>query len=435
MIKFLLYILISSLFVLDWLYLELNIGIRQVTWLPEFISIIIAVTIPLKTAVSKTTQIPIKYIIFLTIYLLHLIIGFLFNDVSGWTILAGLRIYIKFIPIFLLPFIFPLSEDEFKKIVVFVFILAMMQFPVVLLQRFVFFASSLSGDPMGGTVGHSASGVLSIFLLITISFIIAFYFKERISLPFFLITLGAAFIPTMLNETKITFILLPVAFIFPALFIKAQRKNIFRAILVITIFAVSFVIFKGVYDYFQKKRWGYGIETFILMPGRLDKYSAARIDPIKYSFINAVKDPRFIVFGRGAGNVSEGFTKKLSGKYVQLGKYYGLGGVSFPKFIWEIGIVGTMIFFFLILFIFRDAMRLSKQIGFDGAFALGMLSFCVFFALSMFYTFTMDSNLFVFLFFFFSGYVAKQRNVQMIEAESTEFLEDKESLDDKMILA
>lgn len=424
MIKFLLYLLIASLFVLDWLYLELNVGIRQVTWFPELISILVAVLIPIQTAVNKTTKIPVKYILFLTIYILHLLLGFIFNDVSGWTILAGLRIYTKFIPILIMPIIFPLTEGEFKKLVIFVFVLAMIQLPVVLAQRFIFFADSLSGDPMGGTVGHSASGVLSIFLLITMSFIIAFYFKEQVTFSFFLMALGAAFIPTMLNETKITFVLLPVAFIFPALFIKAQRKNIFRVILVMFIFAGSFVVFKGVYDYFQSKRWGYGIETFVLMPGRLEEYSLRRVDPIKNSFQNAVKDPRFFVFGRGAGNVSEGFTKKLSGKYVQEGRYYGLGGVSFPKFIWEIGIMGTILFYVLILIIFWDAMQLSRKSGFNGAFSLGMLSFCVFFSLSMVYTFTMDSNLFVYLFFLFSGYVISQRNELMIGDEKEEIESD-----------
>ena len=415
MIKLLLYVLISSLFVLDWLYLELNIGIRQVTWLPEFVSILIAVAIPFKTAINKTIRIPVKYALYLSVYILHLIIGFLFNEISAWTILAGLRIYTKFIPILLLPLIFPLSEEEFKNIIRFVFILAMLQLPVVLSQRFIFFAASLSGDPMGGTVGHSASGVLSIFLLIVISYLIAFYFKSQISLFFFIVSLGAAFIPTALNETKITFVLLPIAFIFPALFVKAQRRNIFRVVLVLMIFAVSFFVFKGIYDYFQQKRWGYGIETFVKIPGRLQEYSEMRIDPIRYAFINAVKDPRFIIFGRGAGNVSEGFTAKLSGTYVQEGAYYGAEGVSFTKFVWELGIGGTILFFFLVFLIFGDAIQLSREEGFIGAFSLGMLSFCFFFSVSMGYTFTMDSNLFVYLFFLCSGYIIQQRYEQLEE--------------------
>ena len=417
MIKYLLYFLISGLFILDWLFFAYGIGVRQMTWIPEFISIIIAVLIPFRTAVSKESHLPIKYIFLLIIYLAHIITGFLLNDVSGWTMLAGLRIYTKFIPIFLVAIIFPLTAKEFKKLVLFVFVLAMIQFPVVLWQRFIAFAASISGDPMGGTVGHSSSGVLSIFLLIIISFLVAFYFKEQISLPVFILALAAAFIPTTLNETKITFILLPIAFIFPAMFIKAKRKTIFRVILVMFIFLGSFFVLKGIYDYFQTQRWGYGIQTFATMPGRLEGYSRMRLDPIKYSFTNATKDPRFLFFGRGAGNVSEGFTPILSGKYVQEGKYYGVSGVSFPKMIWEIGIFGTILLFLFPFFIFLDAGSLSKKEGFLGAFSLGMLSFSVFFSLSMLYTFTMDSNLLIYLFFLTSGYIASQRHAYADDKE------------------
>ncbi|RLB92945.1 MAG: hypothetical protein DRH26_05070 [Deltaproteobacteria bacterium] len=417
MIKYILYLLISGLFILDWLFHVYGIGIRQMTWIPEFISIIIAVLIPFRTAVTKESHLPIKYTFLLIIYIAHIGIGFLLNDVSGWTMLSGVRIYTKFIPIFLVGLIFPFSEQEFKKLVLFVLLLAMIQLPVVLWQRFIAFATSISGDPMGGTLGHSASGVLSIFLLIIISFLVAFYFKEEISLPVFILAMAAAFIPTTLNETKITFILLPVAFIFPAMFIKAKRKTIFRVMLVAIIFFGSFFVLKGIYDYFQQKRWGYGIQTFITMPGRLEGYSRNRLDPIKHSFTNATKDPRFLFFGRGAGNVSEGFTKRLSGKYVQEGKYYGVSGVSFPKMIWELGIFGAVLFFLFPFFIFRDAAALSKKEGFLGAFSLGMLGFSVFFSLSILYTSTMDSNLLIYLFFMTGGYIVRQRKLYADEEE------------------
>jgi hypothetical protein len=417
MIKLFLYLLISGLFILDWLFLTYGIGIRQMTWIPEFISIIIAVLIPFRTAVTKEAHMPVKYMFLLIIYIAHIAIGFLLNDVTGWTMLSGVRIYAKFIPIFLVGLIFPLTAQEFKKLVLFVFVLAMIQFPVVLWQRFIAFATSISGDPMGGTVGHSSSGVLSIFLLIIISFLVAFYVKEQISLPVFILALVAAFIPTTLNETKITFILLPISFIFPAIFIKAKRKTIFRVMLVMFIFLGSFFVLKGIYDHFQSQRWGYGIQTFVTMPGRLEGYSRNRLDPIKHSFTNAAKDPRFLFFGRGAGNVSEGFTPRLSGKYVREGKYFGVGGVSFPKMIWEIGIIGTILLFLFPFFIFLDAAGLSKKEDFLGAFSLGMVSFPVFFSLSILYTNTMDSNLLIYLFFLSAGHIARQRQFYAVEEE------------------
>ena len=134
MLNYLLYLLILSIFLLDWLFFRYGIGIRQLTWLPEFISIIIAVSIPFRTAVTKQIHFPIKYGFLLLLYLSHIFIGFLLNDISGWTILSGLRIYTKFVPIFLLPIIFPFSKQDARKLIIILFVLSMIQFPVVLWQ-------------------------------------------------------------------------------------------------------------------------------------------------------------------------------------------------------------------------------------------------------------------------------------------------------------
>ncbi len=414
---YLLYVLISGLFVLDWLFFRYGIGIRPVTWIPEFVSIIIALSIPFKTAVTKQINLPVKYAILLTLYVANLIIGFLLNDVNGWVILAGLRIYTKFIPVFLLPIIFSFKEHDFRKLILFVYVLAMIQFPVVLWQRFVKYAASISGDPIGGTLGYSTSGVLAIFLLVVISFLVAFYFKEMISFPVFLLSLAAAFIPITLNETKISFILLPIAFIFPALFLKAKRENIFRAVLVIIIFLSSVFILKIIYNHFQQKRWGYGIETFVAMPGRLEEYSRTRLDPIKYSFTKALTEPTFMFFGHGAGNVSEGFTKKLNGKYIDQAYYYGVYKVSFTLLMWETGIIGTIMFFTFPFLIFIDAVVLCKEEGLTGTFSLGMLSFVIFFIFSTFYTTTLDTNVFMYLFFLSGGYIVSRRHAEAEEKQ------------------
>ncbi|SDT86244.1 hypothetical protein [Desulfobacula phenolica] len=405
MINSLLYLLITSIFILDWLFFRYGIGVRQITWLPEFISIVIAVSIPFKMAIIKQTHIPIKYTFLLFLYIANLLVGFFLNDVSAWTMLSGLRIYTKFIPVFLLPLIFPFSTQDFKKITIIIFILAMIQFPIVLWQRFVEF-STKGGDPVGGTLGVHASGVLSIFLLIIISFLIAFYFKKKISLPIFLLSFAASFIPTTLNETKITFLLLPITMIFPAIFIKDIKKTIFRIMLVILILVASFFILKGIYNHFQSQTWGYGIETFVTMPGRVAHYNRKRIDPIKNSIKNAVKDIRFLFFGRGAGNVSEGFTKKLNGKYVREGIYYGAKSVSFTKLMWEIGTMGIVLIYSFLFFVFLDSSKLCKKDDFSGAFSLGMLSFSMFFFLSMFYTETLEQNIFVYIFFLAAGQIA-----------------------------
>jgi O-antigen ligase len=75
---------------------------------------------------------------------------------------------------------------------------------------------------------------------------------------------------------------------------------------------------------------------------------------------------------------------------------------------WETGIMGTILFFLFPFFIFLDSARLCKEEGLPGAYPLGMLSFSTFFALSAFYTFTIDSNVLIFMFFLASGQLVSQ---------------------------
>ncbi len=407
MITLLLYAMIVSIFLLDFLLFRYGIGMRLLTWIPEMVSIIIAVLIPFKTAASKQVEVPIKYVLLLVLYLFHLGVGFVLNEVSGWTILSGLRIYTKFIPVFFIPLLFLSSSKDFKRLLLFLLFLSVLQFPVVLYQRFVEFGAVLSaGDPVGGTLGTHTSGVLSIFLLIVMSFLIAYYFKEELPFSFFILLFIVIFLPTTMNETKVTFLLLPITIIFPALFIKAKAKSIIRVFGVGFLLFLSFFALLEIYNTFQSRKWGYGIETFVAKPGRVEEYSSRRLDPIQYAISNATKDIRFFFFGRGAGNVSKGFTQRLDGKYVDEGRLYSAKISSFTKMMWEIGVLGVLLILFFPIFVFQDASKLCKQEGQIGAFSLGMLSCCTFFFLSFFYTGTFEQNVFVYLFFLTSGYIA-----------------------------
>lgn len=388
---------------MDYVYFVFGIGPRVMTWIPEFIAILLAISIPFNTATNKQINLPFRYSFLIFLYLAHLGVGLFLNDVTGWTVLAGLRIYTKFIPIFLIPIIYPFSERAFKRIILFVIALTVIQLPVVLIQRFVLYATTLSGDRMGGTLGHSTSGVLSIYLIIMISFFVAFYFKEKISLSTFILLAGASFIPITLNETKISFILLPIAFLIPAFFIRGKRKTIFRVLLVMVVLVISFIVFKGVYDHFATKRWGTGIVGIVNDPHESSEIIGRRLDPILYAFTKApFKDTRFVFFGRGAGNASEGFTRRLSGKYLNEAVQYG-SRMTITKLVMELGIFGTILFFLFPFFVFLDSARLCRQEGLSGAYSLGMLSFVTFFTLSTFYTFTIDSNVLIFFFFLAAG--------------------------------
>jgi hypothetical protein len=341
--------------------------------------------------------------------------------------LAGLRIYTKFIPIFLLPLIFPLTTKTFRNIVLWIYALTMVQLPVVLWQRFIQFAHVGTGDPMGGTLGGSASGILAIYLISIISFIIAFYFKDEISFPVFLISAAAAFIPITMNETKISAVLLPIAFIFPVIFVPGKREVIVKASLVLLLLVTSMVVFQTVYNYWQDRAGRPVLEEYFKEETRFERLKSQRMDPLIASVTVAPKgDLRFALFGRGAGNVSEGFTRILSGKYLQEMFLYDVS-MTFPKLMWEVGFVGTVFFYLFPLLVFFDAFRLSRQPGFNGAYALGMLSLTLFFVLSTAYTFAIDNNVLIFFYFFAAGQLVRL-SVESTNEEKTGTYLERESL-------
>lgn len=403
MINLLLTLLLASLFLLDWLFFVMGIGGRVMTWIPEFIAIIVVVTFPFKTAIDKQVRIPFKYLVIILVYVVHILMGFAVNDITEWTMLAGLRIYTKFLPIFLLPMVFPLSDKAFRNVLLWLYALTMVQLPVVLWQRFIQVGLIGSGDPVGGTLGMAESGILAIYMISVISFLVAFYFKDEISLPVFLFSALVAFLPVTMNETKISSVLLPIAFVFPAFFIRGKRDVIFKVLFIVLLLVGAMVAFKITYDYFSLVRGRAGIIEFWSDQKKLEQYNTRRIDPVVYAFTVAPRDDiRFAVFGRGAGNVSVGFTKVLSGKYLyEMTRYHVV--MTLPQLIWEIGFLGAFLFYLFPVLVFLDAVRLCRRPGMVGAYALGMLSFAVFFVGSTAYTSTINNNPLMFLFFFASG--------------------------------
>ena len=57
-------------------------------------------------------------------------------------------------------------------------------------------------------------------------------------------------------------------------------------------------------------------------------------------------------------NVSISFTKAMTGKYSRQAEMYKAGHVSITKLFWEIGILGMLIFFLLVLMVFWDTIKL-----------------------------------------------------------------------------
>lgn len=379
------------------------------TWIPEFISLVLFLYIPFKIASQKKIYLRNNYIIILIVFILHITLGFVINNVPSGAVFFGMRTYFKAIPLFLLPAVYKFDDSDITKLTFFILMLSFMQLPVVIWQRFYKYASFLGGDRMGGSLGHGTSGVLSLFLLIVLSFIVAYFLKKRISFWFFIISSFIIFLPTTMNETKITFVLLPLSLLIPVVVLKNQRGKILKIILISIIACGMIFTLKEVYDHFQKKRNPQGIMRYAHNKDHLEKYIKGRTDPLIIALEKATENIQVFVFGRGAGNVSGAFSTQLTGRYAKDAVRYRVGAISITQLIWEIGVIGTLIFMIFVWMVFFDSIQLCKRNDLLGAFSLGMITFSIIFVGAFFYTAPLILNIFMYLFYLSAGYVVSYK--------------------------
>jgi hypothetical protein len=248
-------------------------------------------------------------IIFVT-FLFASTITFIINssDVDLFQHLNGLREYLIVFCSFLF-FDYILQSkyaNRFNLIFIrFLIFFLIAQIPITLSQFLEFGA----GDRVGGSFGLSGgSGVitaliyLSCFLILTHYSIISKkdYFNLKINLLLFLL-----FIPSFLNETKITFLLMPLFFLCQ---VKVSGKKAIATVSVIIILLFSLYAFNEIYSLTTDME----ANPFAMIFSRdfLERYLAneslyvgdiARITKINYAISMLANDFSSLLFGKGIG--------------------------------------------------------------------------------------------------------------------------------------
>jgi hypothetical protein len=434
--KWLIYPILLSSFLLDIFQFHVGIVPRYVTWIPEMLSMVTLGIVCFQLVVKKKVQIDIKYIYLLGVYFALMFIGIILNDVPGLSVFAGMRVHFKHLPLFFLPALYEFSADEFKSQLMLIAPLLVLQLPVAVFQRFFTLAGKSTGDVVGGTLG--ASGVLSIVMICAIAVVLGFYVKKQITTKTFLILVLCWFIPTTINETKVTFVLLPIAILLPLFFSNAfSESQALRKSLVIGFVGVLFVvILVPTYDYlaertpgkeptlsklFETKKERTFLERY--MYRGVSKYKKGedlgRVDLIALTFQEMSKDWITLIFGSGIGYTTEFYltsTNKSSSisnssrarekNYSKANLQYRAGDLTVTKVFWEFGLAGGFVFVLFFVFLYRDARFLSNMEGIFGQFALGWSAVLVIISVCLLYLNILRPNSINIPLWFFSGIVA-----------------------------
>ncbi len=383
-----------------------------------------------------------KYIVVFIAFFVHIVISAVVNSQDPGVFFSGLRNYYKFAPLFLVSVVFIMEDKDIVNQLKVLLLLGLFQLPVVIAQKFVF---DQSADRIEGTL--AISSVLSMYLVSCISVLLGFYFRKMISLSHLVIIVFLLFIPSTLNETKGTFLLLPLA-VLTTMFVSGIWKGRMLASIGVVFGVAVLLTFSGaVYQHFFKVAGDDGVLAFFtdtdgggvtdylytgdaeeIDPSRVLDYESSvigakgeidssqirvrRIDNLILPLSVLSEDPVKLLVGLGIGNVTSSFLPALSGKYVYLGRlndaYPALG-----IFLWELGLIGTLLFVCFLVMIFFDAVKLSRSKGVPAMLATGWTGVVVLIIFSLPYKNFLAFYVLGYLFFYFSGYIAAKRYQQM----------------------
>lgn len=361
-------------------------GLAVVKWIVPMMGIALALIALLRALSARTSRAaasdrnPSGVMKWLLAFFLVILISAVVNGSFSLNAIISLKGYFQVLGIMLALAYFgfsPVQADRFVKAIV---ILGFVQLPFALHQflflvpeRATAFAAShlvvgvdvVVGTFMGSLEGGGASDVFAVFQVVAISILFARWKRGLLkSRPTFM----GGFIlllPLMLNETKITFLLLPLAFglVFMDNLKKQPMKFIGGGLAVSTVVLGIFLGYtllpkgqksQSPSEYFEAA-WvsnfgdaGYGASelnrTTVLTHWVKIHYGA---------------DFPYIIFGHGPGSVR---TNALGVPPPLQLKYYGLGIdlTSLSTMLWELGFVGTFAAIGLFWSAFKTAGQLLK---------------------------------------------------------------------------
>jgi hypothetical protein len=417
--------LLIAVFTVEYLVKERGLLHPYMILVPELLSGIAMVIVLARIIAGARFAMDRRYVLFLVVLIVVMICGFLLQDVPPGAAVAGIRSQLKFIPFFLLPAVYRFTPQQIASQLRVLFCILVLESPLAVYQRFVEFAHLMgTGDPVKGTA--STSSALSLLMMLGIAALVAFYLRKKIRLRTALVLIAVLFLPTTLNETKATLLLLPLALLAPALYMPRGSRALRRMMPIVAIGAVACTVFIGVYDaLIQNRLYGQSIGKFVA-EAQFERYLyrggseegaryVGRFDSITIATDHISRDPLTLAIGMGAGNVSTSFLRAFDGKYAPYWERFGVGVTQVSTFLWEVGVVGLAAYLFLYWCVYRDARLLARGDGPTAIMGQIWATATVIMTFALVYKAVFAFNEIGYLFWYFSGIAASEAVLQRRE--------------------
>lgn len=420
--------LLFQVLVVEYLIESHNLLPHYAILVPELLSGIAMLVVLVRIMGGRRIAFDWRYGIFLAALLFTIVFGYMVQNVPDGAMLAGARSYLRFLPFFLLPAVHRFTTRQLQVQLMVLLGIALFETPLALYQRFVEFGGDMhTGDVVRGTL--TSSSALSMFMVAAVAGAVVLFVRGRLKLTALVVLAAWLIIPTTINETKATVLLLPVALLVPALLIPHGQRLLRKLVPIVGFGLLAGAAFVVVYNtLIQYGTYGDDLGTFFTSGDvRYYLYTGAanteqpyvgRFDSIEIALKYTTQDPLKLAFGYGAGNVSESFLPQFAGRYSDYFLRLGVGQTQITTFLWEVGVAGLLTYLFFFYLAARDALTLARSS--DPAAHLGQI-WAVAMIIATFglvYKAVFSMNDFGYLFWYFSGVVASRAIVVRQSASS-----------------
>ncbi|MFC1748174.1 hypothetical protein ACFL2V_05145 [Pseudomonadota bacterium] len=368
-------VLILGLFVAGLLPLYLSAFSSKAAWGVSLLGFIVLASALLRLITHPECSKNTPAFIWLTLaFMLYAIFDSLLQWNSAGEIVTGFKRYFQaFGLIFIFSWLLINAKEiqRWQKLVLFV---ALVQLPFAVYQLIVYvpMRESVSAytpglvpiDVVSGTFGATPLGggnnaQMATFLLIAFAFLVARKREGALSTKR-LLGLGIIILaPIFLGETKITVVLLPLIFL--VLYRKELIAKPHKAIIggaIVTLLTVG-----AGYSYLQimQKDLHEGIETTLSYNFYEQGYGGFALNRTTVLSFWAQQQekhgPVSIMFGNGLGSAHEGTRGHIAQHY----SGYGVGLTAASTLLWELGIIGTLLFLSIFVYAWRCANQIQKR--------------------------------------------------------------------------
>jgi hypothetical protein len=278
------------------------------------------------------------------------------------------------------------------------------------------------------------SGILSLVLIGIVLVLTGQLLRKRIGTIAFIVLFFVLLIPTTINETKVTAIVLPIGLLTTIVAASPPGKRLRIFLGGVSLLLVFAAILVPVYDYMNRNspyKQGRTLEDFFTDQKTMATYMATqkqgaalgmrrdvrRGDALEVPFQYMARDPIQLAFGLGIGNATHSnIGESFTGAYNGLFDKFLITSVTI--FLLEIGLFGTALIFVLYWFIFADTLAVAKtDTTYTGSLAAGWIGVVAIMPAATFYSAIHTYTSMSYLFWYFSGVIAARRVQLLLETQ------------------